>query len=160
MSSLWKFANTDTSTVQYCMKLKEDHLASTPIEFQGGLTVSVLRVMHIKHWLNVFIEYHGFGSGYNMLLCHGMTSFPLLCLPPSTSTCLCPCPSTSVHVHLPSATTPKCTCGVLAQLHHAYHQTNFRSRPNLSRPSSHAKGCHPHALFPIHPICLIPFHWQ
>src|SRR5258707_11633531 len=81
-----------------------------------------------------------------------------LCPPPSMSTCLHLCPSTSIHVHLLSTTTPKCTCSVLAQLHCTYCWTNFGSRPNLSRPSSHAKGHHPYALFPICPICLILVH--
>ena len=93
-------------------------------------------------------------------LCHGTTSFPLLCLPPPTSVCLCLCPPTSIDVCLPSATTPKHTCSVLAQLCCTYHQTNFGSRPNMSGPSSHAKGCCTYALFPICPICLIPLHWQ
>src|SRR5258708_8226311 len=55
---------------------------------------------------------------------------------------------------------PQLLRSVLAQLHCAYCQTNFRSRPNMSRLSPHAKGCHTYVLFPICPICLIPLHWQ
>ncbi len=80
--------------------------------------------------------------------------------PPSTSAHLHPCPPTSINVHLPSATTLKHTCSVLAQLCCTYCQTNFGSRPNMSGPSSHAKGHHTYALFPICPTCLIPLHWQ
>src|SRR5258708_40241186 len=83
-----------------------------------------------------------------------------LCPPLSASTHLCLCPPTSINVHLPSVTTPKHTCSVLTQLCCAYCWTNFGSRSNMSRPSSHAKGCCTYALFPICPICLIPLHWQ
>ncbi len=83
-----------------------------------------------------------------------------LCPPPSASAHLCLCPSTSVDVHLPSTTTLKHTCSVLMQLHCTCCQTNFRSRPNMSRLSPHTKGCHTYALFPICPIWLIPLHWQ
>src|SRR5258707_333135 len=86
--------------------------------------------------------------------------YNLVSPPLSASACLHLCPPTSVNVCLPSATTPKHTCSVLTQLHCTYHQTNFGSRPNMSGPSSHAKGCHTYALFPICPICLIPLHWQ
>ncbi len=70
MSSLWKFANTDTSIVQYCMNSEGQQKTTWLVHplNSGGFTISVLRVMCIKHWLHVFIEYHGFGSGYNMLL--------------------------------------------------------------------------------------------
>ena len=109
--------------------------------------------------------------------CHGMTSFPLLCLPPTMSACtpqqlqsipvvylhnlmswydfVSPPLSASDHVCLCSTTTLKYTYGIpaqLVQLHCAYCRTNLRSRPNLPGPSSHTKG---HRLYTLSTFVLL-----
>src|SRR5258708_2987328 len=86
----------------------------------------------------------------------GILSWYNLISPPlSASTHLHPALPTSIYVHPPLSMS---TCPL--QLHCTYCWTNFGSRPNMSGPSSHAKGHHTYALFPICPICLIPLHWQ
>src|SRR5258708_14945768 len=86
------------------------------------------RSYHETHYITNVIHHFRFSNSH----CHGTTSFPLLCLPLPTSACLRLCPPTSIDICLPSATTPKCTCSILTQLHCACCWTNFGSRPNTS----------------------------
>src|SRR5258708_4032392 len=76
------------------------------------------------------------------LLCHGMTSLPLLCPPLAASD--------PIHLHSASSTSAplqlQCILVQLVQLHHGHSWTNCRSIPDPFGPGSHTKGHHLYTL--------------